>query len=165
MIPRCWCRPLFLTPGKSWSGYNHSEQSTDRDQRKEKGFLHGLCFTEYPRRQHAATLIRLRFIVGQSTLPPDADAVATSPVKNPRLIVFEPSRWGWIDSDPSPRSIWSCFIKVNGFFGVDHAPELTVESASVLAREKFAWNDLRTSKSRQPLLRTGSSSSFIYTSA
>jgi len=32
---------------------------------------------------------RLRFMAGQLTLPPDAYASATSPVRNPRPIVFE----------------------------------------------------------------------------
>ena len=40
-------------------------------------------------RPHAAILNRLGFMAEQLSLPPDAYAAATSPVRSPRPIVFE----------------------------------------------------------------------------
>lgn len=51
-----WCRLLFLTPAESGSGCNHCNYCADRDQRREKEFLHGLRFAAYRMRHHAAIL-------------------------------------------------------------------------------------------------------------
>jgi hypothetical protein len=56
---------------------------------KGKGISSWTLFRSVSEAAPRGDINRLRFMVGQLSLPPDAYAAATSPVRSPRPIVFE----------------------------------------------------------------------------